>query len=153
MKTISHVYIWLLVNGVRNGCHMDIRYKFIKYWVEQGFIVVNYINSENQEADLFTKPLPLISFSKLKNKIGIIGINQLYSCYCTTILLIFVTFIWVLMSISWLVLKLSMEWRIEEGCCKIAILSFHKNYSFYVTRKPHVDYIVEYLYMVMPTSA
>jgi hypothetical protein len=25
-------------------------------------------------------------------------------------------------------------------CFEIAILSFHKNYSFYVTRKPHVDY-------------
>jgi ribonuclease HI len=61
--------------GQKRLRHMDIRYKFIKYWVEQGFIVVNYINSENQEADLFTKPLPLISFSKLKNKIGIIEIN------------------------------------------------------------------------------
>jgi hypothetical protein len=61
--------------GQKRLCHKDIRYKFIKYWVEQGFIVVTYINSENQDADLFTKPLPLISFSKLKNKIGIIGIN------------------------------------------------------------------------------
>ncbi|PNF16765.1 hypothetical protein B7P43_G00886 [Cryptotermes secundus] len=54
---------------------MDIRYKFIRYCVEQGFIVVNYINSENQEADLFTKPLPLIRFSKLKNKIVMIEVN------------------------------------------------------------------------------
>jgi hypothetical protein len=61
--------------GQKRLHHKDIRYKFIKYWVERGFIVVNYINSENQEADLFTKPLPSISFSKLKNKIGIIGIN------------------------------------------------------------------------------
>jgi hypothetical protein len=44
-------------------------------------------------------------------------------------------------------------------CCKIAILSFHKNYSFYITGKPHVDYkvtrkpnIVEYVYMVTPTN-
>lgn len=61
--------------GQKRLRHMDIRYKFIRYWVEQGFIVVDYINSENQEADLFTKPLPLIRFSKLKNKIGMIEVN------------------------------------------------------------------------------
>jgi hypothetical protein len=33
------------------------------------------ISLENQEADLFTKPLPLISFSKLKNKVGMIEVN------------------------------------------------------------------------------
>jgi hypothetical protein len=53
--------------GQKRLRHMNIRYKFIKYWVELGFIVVNNINLENQEVDIFTKPLPLISFSKLKN--------------------------------------------------------------------------------------
>jgi hypothetical protein len=67
--------------GKERLCHMDVRYKFIKYWVEQGFIGVNYINLENQEADLVTKPLPFISFSKLKNEIGMIEVNWLYSGY------------------------------------------------------------------------
>jgi hypothetical protein len=48
--------------GQKRLCHMDIRYKYIKCCVEHGFIAVNYINSENQEADLFTKPLPLIRY-------------------------------------------------------------------------------------------
>jgi hypothetical protein len=47
--------------GQKKLRHMDIRHKLIKYCVEQGFIVVNYINSENQ-GDLFTKPLTLMSF-------------------------------------------------------------------------------------------
>ncbi|PNF19083.1 hypothetical protein B7P43_G11232 [Cryptotermes secundus] len=61
--------------GQKRLCRMDIKYKFIRYWVEQGFIVVNCINSENQEADLFTKPLLLIRISKLKNKTGMIEVN------------------------------------------------------------------------------
>jgi ribonuclease HI len=55
--------------GQKRLRHMDIRYKFIR------FIAVDYINSKNQEADLFTKLLPLIRFSKLKNKIGLIEVN------------------------------------------------------------------------------
>jgi hypothetical protein len=60
--------------GQKRLCHMDIRYKFIKYWAEHGFVVSNYINTENQEADLFTKQLPLRKFSKLKKKIGMIEV-------------------------------------------------------------------------------
>jgi hypothetical protein len=61
----SCIYIYMITGewGQKRLRHMYIRYKFIKYWVGQGFtIVVNYINSEHQETDLFTKPLPLISF-------------------------------------------------------------------------------------------
>jgi hypothetical protein len=61
--------------GQKRLRHVDIRYKFVNHWIEQGFVTFNYINSENQKADIFTKPLPLISFSKLKNKIGIIEVN------------------------------------------------------------------------------
>jgi hypothetical protein len=42
----------------------------MKYWVEQGFVVADYINTEDQEAGLFTKPLLLSKFSRLKNKTG-----------------------------------------------------------------------------------
>jgi hypothetical protein len=35
-------------------------------------------------------------------------------------------------SCSIMILKLLAEWRIEEGCCKRAILSFHNNYYFFI---------------------
>jgi ribonuclease HI len=50
--------------------HMDIRYKFVKHWVENGFVLLKYVNTNYQKADLFTKALPLEKFNKLRDSIG-----------------------------------------------------------------------------------
>jgi hypothetical protein len=48
---------------------MDIRYKFVKHWVENGFVLLKYVNTNDQKADLFTKALPLEKFNKLRDSI------------------------------------------------------------------------------------
>jgi hypothetical protein len=50
--------------------HMDIRYKFVKHWVENGFMLLKYVNTNDQKADFFTKALPLEKFNKLRDSIG-----------------------------------------------------------------------------------
>jgi hypothetical protein len=51
--------------------HMDIKLKFIKQHVKDGEIKPNYVETENQLADIFTKALPKPSFNTLKEKIGL----------------------------------------------------------------------------------
>ena len=51
--------------------HIDIRYHFIKEHVLNGNIVLDYICTEEQLADIFTKPLVEERFSYLRRELGI----------------------------------------------------------------------------------
>lgn len=51
--------------------HIDIKYKFVKEKYENKEIVLNYISSHEQSADIFTKPLPKCKFQYLRSKLGI----------------------------------------------------------------------------------
>ena len=44
--------------------HIDVRYHFIREQYENGIIEVEYIPTEEQLADIFTKPLPSFSFQR-----------------------------------------------------------------------------------------
>ena len=50
--------------------HIDIRYHFIRYEVENNIVNLVYVPSDKNTADMFTKPLPL---SKLAEFISIRG--------------------------------------------------------------------------------
>nr|GFD23303.1 retrovirus-related Pol polyprotein from transposon TNT 1-94 [Tanacetum cinerariifolium] len=50
--------------------HIDIRYHFIKEHVENGGIVLYFVNTEYQLADLFTKALGRERIEFLINKLG-----------------------------------------------------------------------------------
>ena len=60
----------LIKNGIinRRSKHIDVRFHFIKETVEKG-LVINYCPTENQIADIFTKPLNAHNFVKFKNKL------------------------------------------------------------------------------------
>ncbi|GAV67049.1 hypothetical protein CFOL_v3_10558 [Cephalotus follicularis] len=49
--------------------HIDIRYHFLREHVECGDIVLEYIPTEKQVADIFTKPLDENSFSKFRREL------------------------------------------------------------------------------------
>ena len=51
--------------------HIDVRYHFIREKFEKGDIVPEYVESENQEADIFTRNLPKAKFEYIRRKIGI----------------------------------------------------------------------------------
>jgi hypothetical protein len=51
--------------------HIDVRYHFLQECVEKGEIVVTYMATENQLADLLTKALGRIHFQELRSKVGV----------------------------------------------------------------------------------
>nr|GEV14832.1 retrovirus-related Pol polyprotein from transposon TNT 1-94 [Tanacetum cinerariifolium] len=53
--------------------HIDVRYHFIKDHVEKGTIELNFIGTEYQLADLFTKSLPEARFKFLVEKLGMMS--------------------------------------------------------------------------------
>ena len=51
--------------------HIDIRHYFIRELVEKGTIVIDYVQTEHQKADLFTKPLDALRFDYLRKALGV----------------------------------------------------------------------------------
>ncbi|KAL2347419.1 hypothetical protein Fmac_001419 [Flemingia macrophylla] len=57
--------------------HIEIRHHFIRDHVEKGDCEVEFVKSEDQLADIFTKPLPKERFFDLRNRLGILSENFL----------------------------------------------------------------------------
>ena len=51
--------------------HIDIKYHFIREKHQDKEIEIVYTSTENQLADLFTKPLPTPRFNHLRKQIGV----------------------------------------------------------------------------------
>lgn len=56
----------------RRTKHINIYYHFARKRVDNGELVINFISSEEQRADIFTKALPKVQFRKLCEAIKII---------------------------------------------------------------------------------
>jgi hypothetical protein len=52
--------------------HIDIWYHFLRDHQQKGDIEIAYVNTNNQLADIFTKPLDEKTFSKLRNELNIL---------------------------------------------------------------------------------
>ena len=52
--------------------HIEIRYHFIRDLVERKIMCLEYIPTERQNADIFTKPLDRSKFETLRQVIGVI---------------------------------------------------------------------------------
>jgi hypothetical protein len=61
-------------NPVEHNCtkHVDIRYHFLRDHQQKEDIEISYVNTHNQLADIFTKPLDEMTFSKLRNELNIL---------------------------------------------------------------------------------
>jgi hypothetical protein len=51
--------------------HVDMRYKFVCDRASKGQVSVEYVKSENQVADMFTKPLSFAKLSKFRELCGL----------------------------------------------------------------------------------
>jgi hypothetical protein len=49
--------------------HIDIRYHFIREIVQRGEVVLSWVGTKEQEADLYTKALGGNTFKELRDKI------------------------------------------------------------------------------------
>jgi len=57
--------------------HIPISYHFLCEQVVEQNIVLEYINTKEQIADIFTKPLPREAFEHLHPKMGVISLSSL----------------------------------------------------------------------------
>lgn len=63
----------LAKNAVFHGRskHIHVRYHFVRECVERGDIILKYVSSENQKADILTKALVTAKFEQMRNLLGI----------------------------------------------------------------------------------
>ena len=54
--------------------HIPIKYHFLCEKVVEQNIILEYINTKEQIADIFTKPLPREAFEHLRQKMGVISL-------------------------------------------------------------------------------
>jgi len=55
--------------------HIDTRYHFIRDCVEEGRVKVEFIGTNEQLADILTKPLACVKFMELRSKIGVANVQ------------------------------------------------------------------------------
>ena len=53
--------------------HISIRYHFIREHVEEGTVELVFVPTDQQVADIFTKPLCEATFTRLVNELGMIS--------------------------------------------------------------------------------
>ena len=57
--------------------HIEIRHHFLRDHVHKGDCVVEFVDTKNQLADIFTKPLPKETFFAIRRELGLLDINDL----------------------------------------------------------------------------
>ena len=58
--------------------HIAIKYHFVRELVQDKEIRLEYVNSKEQIADIFTKPLPKDAFLYLRGKLGVIPLIEVH---------------------------------------------------------------------------
>ena len=58
--------------------HIAIKYHFLRELVYDKEVRLEYVNTEGQIADIFTKPLPKDAFLYLRGKLGVIPLSQVH---------------------------------------------------------------------------
>jgi hypothetical protein len=71
--------IKLSKNPIMHGrCkHIDVRYHFLRDLTKDGVVELVHCNTEDQTAHIFTKPLKLDSFCKLRARLGVCEFDNL----------------------------------------------------------------------------
>lgn len=66
--------IFLAVNPAhdRRTKHIDIRYHYIREFIDDGFAKIYYINTHDQLADILTKNLSFATHSELRGRLGLL---------------------------------------------------------------------------------
>jgi hypothetical protein len=69
--------IALIKNQVlsRQSRHIEVKYHLVRESAARGQITVEFVGTENQLGDIFTKALGRIRFQELRNKIGLVQVK------------------------------------------------------------------------------
>jgi hypothetical protein len=52
--------------------HIEIKYQFIRDWVQRGAVQLQYVSTDNQVADILTKALPQSKHVYFRDKMGLV---------------------------------------------------------------------------------
>ena len=67
--------------------HIEVRYHFIRDHVQKGDCEIQFVKTENQLVDLFTKPLASDRFNKLRTELGILDMKNVVRCFFSMLIL------------------------------------------------------------------
>ena len=56
--------------------HIDVRFHFLRDLTQEGAVELVYCGTQEQLADIMTKPLPLAAFQKFRNQLGVCEIPE-----------------------------------------------------------------------------
>ena len=57
--------------------HIEIRHHFLRDHVQKGDCVLEFVDTKNKLADIFTKPLPKETFFAIRRELGLLDNNDL----------------------------------------------------------------------------
>ncbi|XP_074328335.1 secreted RxLR effector protein 161-like [Apium graveolens] len=66
--------IWL--KNLLRSKHIDVRYHFIRDCVERGEIFMKYIHTNDQKADILTKPMSSAKFEEMRRLLGVKNLGK-----------------------------------------------------------------------------
>ena len=75
--------------------HIEICYHFIRDLVEERVVCLEFIHTDNQKADIFTKPLDGLRFESLCKTIGVGTIPWIFCVMCALLAYIMLLCLWV----------------------------------------------------------
>ena len=55
--------------------HISIKYHYLREQVQEKEVILEYVQSKEQLADIFTKPLPKDTFEYLRKRLGVIPLS------------------------------------------------------------------------------
>ena len=61
--------------------HIDVRFHFIRDYVKEGSVELLHVVSQDEVADIFTKPLPKVLFEKYKKMISMTNGRSILQVY------------------------------------------------------------------------
>ena len=56
--------------------HIEIRHHFLRDHVQKGDVVIKFVSTENQLANIFTKPLSEEHFIKIRHELGMMNVES-----------------------------------------------------------------------------
>ena len=68
---------WLLDVFHDKSKHIEIKYHYIRYMMQRGVVKLQYVATNEQIADVLTKPLARVKFEYFREKLGVLHIEVL----------------------------------------------------------------------------
>ena len=120
--------------------HIEIRYHFIRDLVEERVVCLEFIHTDNQKADNFTKPLDGPRFESLRKTIGVGTILWTSCVMCVSPVYIVLFCLWDTHDfVGYLYRMILLIVNCFVCFCYFYIIAFDQSFPYYVSkiRKPH----------------